>query len=54
MTYPAFFQTIAGILWFAGATLYASQLGDSMSFHMALALGHMTLGAIVTFHGITR
>ena len=54
MAYPAFFQTMAGIIWFSGAAFYGAQLGDTMSFHMVLAIGHMILGAVVTFHGLSR
>lgn len=46
--------SILGIVWFSAAALYGSHLGDVMSFHMVLVIGHMVIGTIVAIVGINR
>ena len=50
----AMFQTLAGIIWFSTAAFYAAHLGDTLTFHMILAIGHMMLGGGIALAGLTR
>ena len=48
------FQAFAGIIWFSAAAFYAAHLGDTLTFHMILAIGHMILGGGIALAGLAR